>query len=90
MLCKGVGLGLTLDPETGEVVVVLSLHDGDAMSDDASIIVLTPQRAAEVAMSLLARASTGQEMINEIEGTPMDDRPAAIARIVERLHSEKN
>lgn len=91
MLCRGVGVGLTLDPKGGEVGIILSLHDEEEETDDATgFIVLPPERAAEIGLSLLARASEGQHLIVEIMSTPMDDRDATIARIVERLHGTLN
>jgi hypothetical protein len=89
MLCRGVGVGLTLDPD-GEVGVILSLHDEEGDDEATGFIVLMPERAAEIGLGLLARASEGQNILNEILSTPMDDREAAIARIVERLHGTLN
>lgn len=91
MLCRGVGVGLTLDPDDGQVGVILSLHDEED-DDDANggFIVLPPERAVEVGMGLLARAAEGQELVNEITATPPDDRGAVIAKIVERLHGTLN
>ena len=74
MLCRGVGVGLTLDPEDGEVGVILSLHDEEEGEEATGFIVLAPERAAEVGLSMLARASEGQNILNEILTTPPDDR----------------
>jgi hypothetical protein len=92
MLCRGVGVGLTLDPDEGVVGVILSLHDEEDGDDAATggFIVLPPERAVEIGMGLLARAAEGQELINEIASTPMDDRSAVIAKIVGRLHGNLN
>ena len=90
MLCKGVGVGLTLNPEDGEVAIILSLHDEEETDEAIGVIALPPERAAEVGLSLMARAAEGQSLISEILSTPMDDRDATIARIVERLHGTLN
>jgi hypothetical protein len=91
MICNGVGVGLMLDPEGGEVCVVLSLfHNEDETRDEAEYIRLTPERSAAVGLDLLARAAAGQEILTEITNTPMDDRPAVIAKIVARLHGGFN
>ena len=90
MLCKGVGVGLTLDPGDGEVGVILSLHDEEDETDAVGMIVLPPDRAAEVGLGLLARASEGQNIINELLATPPDDREETIAKIIQRLHGSLN
>jgi hypothetical protein len=90
MICNGVGVGLMLDPEEGEVCIVLSLFHNEDQDEPAEFIRLTPERSAAVGLDLLARASAGQEIVNEIMNTPMDDRPAAIAKIVARLHGGFN
>jgi hypothetical protein len=90
MLCRGVGVGLTLNPDDGEVAIILSLHDEEGTDEAVGLIALPPERAVEIGLSMLARAAEGQNLISEILGTPMDDRDAAIARIVERLHGTLN
>ena len=92
MLCRGVGVGLTLDPDSGEVGVILSLHDEEDGNDDPTggFIVLPPERAVEIGMGLLARASESQALIDEISATPLDDRSATVAKIVGRLHGGLN
>ena len=91
MLCKGVGVGITLNPESGQAGVMLSLHDEEGNDDNPeSFIILTAERAVEVAMGLMARGSEVHKMVEEIMNTPMDDRPAAIARVVDRLHGSAN
>ena len=90
MLCKGVGVGITLNPESGEAGVMLSLHDEEGDDDAAAFILLTPERSVEVALGLMARGSEVQRLLDEIRSTPMDDRSAAIARIVDRLHGPAN
>jgi hypothetical protein len=90
MLCKGVGIGTTLNPESGEVGVMLSLHDEDGDDHARGWIVLEPQRAVEISMALMARASEAHRMLEEIMNTPMDDRPAKVAQIVARLHGPIN
>lgn len=90
MLCRGVGVGITLNPEDGAAGVMLSLHDEEGDDDAESFILLTPERAVEISMALMARASEVHKLLEEIQGTPMDDRPAAIARVVDRLHGPTN
>jgi hypothetical protein len=90
MLCKGVGVGLTVNPEDGQVGVMLSLHDEETDDDARGFIVLPVERALEIATSIMARAAEGHQLWNEIMATPMDDRPAAVARIVERMHGPAN
>ena len=90
MLCKGVGVGLTVNPEDGQVGVMLSLHDEEADEDAASFIVLPVDRAIEIAAGMMARAAEGHQLRTEIMETPMDDRAATIARIVERMHGPIN
>lgn len=92
MICNGVGVGLMLDPEDGEVCIVLSLFhtEEDADNEPRDLIRLMPDRAAAIGLDLLARASTGQQIVAEIMNTPMDDRPATIAKIVARLHGGFN
>jgi len=90
MICKGVGIGLKLDPTDGEVVVVLSLHDDEDADDAAGIILLTPERAAQLSMSMMVQATTAQNITEEVMSTPMDDRPAKVAEIVERLNRGMN
>lgn len=90
MLCRGVGVGLTLNPDDGEVGIILSLHDEEETDDATGFIVLPPERAAEIGLSMLARASEGQGILVEIMSAPPDDRKEVIARIVERLHGSLN
>jgi len=90
MICNGVGVGLMLDPEGGEVCVVLSLFHNEEQDEPTDYIRLVPERAAAIGLDLLARAGAGQEIVAEIANTPMDDRPAAIAKIVARLHGGFN
>lgn len=90
MLCKGVGVGITLNPEDGRVGVILSLHDEDGDDDPRSFIVLEIERAVEIASGLMVRAAEANKLANEIMETPMDDRPAAITRIMDRLHGPAN
>ena len=90
MLCKGVGVGITLNPESGDVGVMLSLHDEEADDDARGFIILTPERAVEIGLGMLSRAADVHKMVEEIMSTPMDDRPAKIASIVERMHGPAN
>lgn len=90
MLCKGVGVGLTVNPEDGQVGVMLSLHDEEDDKDARGFIVLPVDRAAEIAAGMMMRASEGRQLQAEIENTPMDDRPAAVQRIVDRMHGPIN
>lgn len=90
MLCKGVGIGTTLNPENGDVGVMLSLHDEDGDDHARGFIVLEPQRAVEIAIALMARAAEAQKMLEEIMSTPMDDRPAKVAQVVARMHGPTN
>lgn len=90
MICNGVGVGLMLDPEGGEVCIVLSLFHNQDEDEPADFIRLVPERAAAVGLDLLARASNGQEIVNELAAVPMDDRPQAIAKILARLHGGQN
>ena len=90
MLCKGVGVGLTVNPEDGQIGVMLSLHDEEHDDDARGFIVLPIDRAIEIATGMMQRAAEGHQLRTEIMDTPMDDRPAAIKRIVERLHGPVN
>lgn len=90
MLCKGVGVGLTLNPEDGDVGVMLSLHDEEGDEDAASFIVLPVERAIEIASGIMVRAAEARKLEAEILGTPMDDRQATVDRIVARLYGPTN
>jgi hypothetical protein len=90
MLCIGVGTGLTINPETGEVGVIISLHEGGVDEEPSAMINLPPERAFEIAASLLARAQEGATLIHEITNTPLDDRQKTIDKVVERLYRPLN
>jgi hypothetical protein len=90
MICKGIGVGLTLNPEGGEVGVMLSLHDEEGDEDARGWIVLPVDKAMEIASSMVARAWEGRRLEIEIQSTPMDDRDAVIEKIVDRMHGPTN
>ena len=91
MICTGVGTGLTIHPETGEIGVILSLHEVDGLNEEPSAMInLPPERALEIANSLIARAHEGTMLTFEIANTPLDDRDATIAKVVDRLYRPLN
>jgi hypothetical protein len=90
MLCKGVGVGITLNPEDGDVGVMLSLHDEEGDDDARGFIILTAERSVEIALGMMQRAAEVHKLEEEIMGTPMDDRAAKVAKIVERMHGPAN
>ena len=49
MICKGVGVGLTIHPESYQAGVILSLHLEEGADDAESFIVLPANKARDIA-----------------------------------------
>ena len=89
MDCKGVGLGILINPENGEVGIYLSLHEEEE-GPAAAQIVLPLERGASISASLITRLLEAKSVENEIQDYPPDDRADGVRRIMERLSSGLN
>jgi hypothetical protein len=90
VICKGVGIGLTIKPENYKAGVILSLHEEEGDDDAASFIVLPADKARDIATTMMARAIEAQAMEDELEAVPLDDRDAAMDKIITRIHGHLN
>lgn len=90
MECKGVGLGLLLDPDDGEVRVFISLHAEEEDSEPVGMIAMPLEKAGQVSAGLIARLLEANAIHQEIQGTPPSDRQAAVQRIMARMSSGHN
>ena len=90
MFCKGVGVGLTISPESYEAGVILSLHIEEGAEDPEAFIVLPANKAADIAASMLARAHEAMALEAEVNAVPLDDRPEAMQKVLDRIHGHLN
>ena len=87
--CKGVGLGILINPENGDVGIFLSLHEEEEGPAVAQII-LPLERGAQISASFMARLLEAKGVEDEIQGYAPDDREEAVRRIMERMSSGLN
>lgn len=94
--CGHIGMAVKISEDTGEVRVLLALHEGAIPEDDnnelepAAWVLLPPELALQIAQGVGTRAVEALTLQNEIQSTPPDDRQAKVQDIYTRLHSPFN
>ena len=87
--CSTIGVAYSFHPETGAVVLLFTMHD-----DENNVVAwmhMPVETATNYTMSVAARTFEAKQLEDEVQGTPMDDRPAKIKSIhEERLYSGTN
>jgi len=90
MICQGVGVGLTIHPESYQAGVIVSLHVEEGAEDAESFIVLPAAKARDIASTIMARAVEAEMLEQELAAVPLDDRDAAMTKIIDRIHGHLN
>jgi len=86
--CSTIGVAYNFNPETGQVVLLFTLHD-----DDNTVVAwmhMPVEKAVMYAMSVTARTFEAKQIEDEVQNTPLDDRPEKIKAIHERLYRGAN
>ena len=86
--CSNVGVAINFNPEREMIRVVLTMHDGEG--ETVGWVMLPSNKAAEIGAALMNRSMEVGAMEYELAATPMDDRPAKLTNLIERMQSPLN
>ena len=82
------GVALSINPVNECVSVMLTFENTEG--EIVAWTMLDPSVAGKIAISLMAQAHDAYHAQQEIDSTPMDDRPQTVERVVQRLTAGSN
>ena len=87
---NSLSMSIRLQEESGEVRVIVAIHEDDDENEILAWVALPPEVAAEVVTGLMARCLEARQLEWEIESLSPGQRSAGLRAIYDRLHSPLN